>query len=126
MNILYWQDQNKNPGAANSIKNLKDKTYQNGVLKKVHIAEAERLAEKVVEELFDSLMDLTRKGYASQGIFAMVPEHVRQSVDRLHRQSQAGDLGPIYVADYISGMTDRFALDFWERLHQPSRLKFVG
>jgi len=126
MNILYWKGQANNTGTANAIKGLKDKTYQNGVLKKVHIAEAERLAEKVVNDLFDSLMDLTRKGYASTGIYAMVPEHVQKAVDKLHQQSQAGDLGPIYVADYISGMTDRFALDFWERLHQPSRLKFVG
>jgi dGTPase len=27
------------------------------------------------------------------------------------------------VADYIAGMTDRFAIDEWERLFDPRRLK---
>jgi len=66
-------------------------------------------AQRVVTELFDALFGDAR---------LLPPEHYarrQESRDRAHHAR--------VVADYIAGMTDRFALDEHERLFDPRRLR---
>ncbi|HVT34156.1 MAG TPA: deoxyguanosinetriphosphate triphosphohydrolase [Nevskiaceae bacterium] len=66
-------------------------------------------AQRVVCDLFAALIDDAR---------LMPPD--------FHAQSQAAadrDARARVVADYIAGMTDRYALDEYERLHDPRRLR---
>ncbi len=66
-------------------------------------------AQRVVTELFDALFGDPR--LLPPDLFAQA----QQSRDKIHRAR--------VVADYIAGMTDRFALDEHERLFDPRRLR---
>ena len=124
MNLLYWQ--NAGSSFGKEIKDLKEQLYKKGVLQKSAVAEAEHLAQKVVSELFLSLMPIIQVDYKKQAVFNLVPDHVQKIVIKLHDNKENHTKGRQLIADYISGMTDRFALELWERLHQPARLRFVG
>lgn len=58
-------------------------------------------AERFISELFEAYMQEPR----------MLPEEVQQRLDE--------DPLPRVVADYIAGMTDRYALQEWEKLFDP-------
>ncbi|WP_440996379.1 deoxyguanosinetriphosphate triphosphohydrolase [Arhodomonas sp. SL1] len=68
-------------------------------------------AKRVIEELFTLLLDDPR----------LLPEQPRQRLRRLEAlHSERGRARA--VADYIAGMTDRYAIAEHERLHDPRRL----
>ncbi|PWG64820.1 deoxyguanosinetriphosphate triphosphohydrolase [Sediminicurvatus halobius] len=68
-------------------------------------------AARVVRELFTTLFGDPR----------LLPPQFRADAEA--REARRGDRGRARaVADYIAGMTDRFALDEHERLHTPKRL----
>jgi dGTPase len=67
-------------------------------------------AHTVIRSLFETFMERPE---------LLPPEH-RQSVDQ--QQTEAGDAGRARaVADYIAGMTDRYAIVEHERLHDPAK-----
>jgi dGTPase len=67
-------------------------------------------AHTVIRSLFETFMERPE---------LLPPEH-QHSVDQL--QGQAGDAGRARaVADYIAGMTDRYAIVEHERLHDPAK-----
>jgi len=69
-------------------------------------------AKRVLRELFEAFMNDTR----------LLPPHEYGQSQRA--ESEDGDAGRArIVADYIAGMTDRYALDEWERLFDPRRLR---
>jgi dGTPase len=68
-------------------------------------------ARRVVQALFQAFMADPR----------LLPAKVQQAAARL--QARAGDSGQARaVADYIAGMTDRYAIDEYERIFEPRRL----
>ena len=68
-------------------------------------------AARVIEALFETLMSDTQ----------LLPPQFREAAEA--RESARGLRGRArVVADYIAGMTDRFALDEHERLLSPKRL----
>jgi dGTPase len=68
-------------------------------------------ARRVVQALFQAFMADPR----------LLPSKVQQAATRL--QAKAGDSGQARaVADYIAGMTDRYAIDEYERIFEPRRL----
>jgi dGTPase len=68
-------------------------------------------ARRVVQALFQAFMADPR----------LLPAKVQQEAARL--QAKAGDSGQARaVADYIAGMTDRYAIDEYERIFEPRRL----
>ena len=69
-------------------------------------------AKRVLRELFEAFMEDPR----------LLPPHEYRQAQR--DQAGEGEAGRArIVADYIAGMTDRYALDEWERLFDPRRLR---
>ena len=66
-------------------------------------------AKRVLRELFDAFMQDSR---------LLPPQSHAETIAASDEASRAR-----IVADYIAGMTDRFAIDEWERLFDPRRLK---
>ncbi|MES2886042.1 MAG: deoxyguanosinetriphosphate triphosphohydrolase [Pseudomonadota bacterium] len=66
-------------------------------------------AKRVLRELFEAFMQDSR---------LLPPQSHAETVAAEDEASRAR-----IVADYIAGMTDRFAIDEWERLFDPRRLK---
>ncbi len=77
---------------------LMDKLYNHYRVKRMAVK-----AAKVVEDLFNAYMDEPRQ----------MPDHVQRRIDQDTGKAQV-------VADYIAGMTDRFALDEHRKLFDPN------
>lgn len=92
--------------------NLALKQYLRENLYKHHIVYRMTVkAQKVVQELFAAFFDKPR---------LMPPERF---ADAQRLEAELGPTGKArIVADYIAGMTDRYALDEYERLFDPRRL----
>ncbi len=69
-------------------------------------------AQHVIERLFEAFMDKPR---------LLPPEFFAQAREA---EAEHGDAGRArIVADYVAGMTDRFAIDEYERLFDPRRIR---
>jgi len=87
------------------------------------------MAEKV-RELKQFLMDnlymhvrITRMGMKAKtiisGLFRTYLDEPRQMPPHVFAQIESGEATPRVIADYIAGMTDRFALDEYRKLFDP-------
>ena len=83
-----------------------------------------------IRELKDFLMDrlymhvrVTRMGVKAKtiitGLFHTYFDEPRQMPPHVYAQIDGGDEKPRVIADYIAGMTDRFALDEYKKLFDP-------
>jgi dGTPase len=84
-------------------RHLREQLYQHPQVYRVM-----QKAKRVLRELFAAYMDDPQ----------LLPPQACQGADLGHEAARAQ-----VVADYIAGMTDRFAIDEWERLFDPRRLK---
>ena len=119
LNILYFE-------SGRNFKRFKKSIYKDYILKDKEIGRNEFLAEKVITELWDVLCEhLINRDYTKSDIFKLIPDHVQRNIQRAHEnnkhyQSQKYQ----YLADYISGMTDRYAVYLWSQLFNPTQLGF--
>jgi dGTPase len=86
-------------GPIGALKNfLYERMYRHHRLMRMHAK-----AERVIAEMFEAYMDEPR----------MLPEKVRALI--------AASTPERVIADYIAGMTDRYAMEEWEKLFDPYR-----
>jgi dGTP triphosphohydrolase len=117
LNILYADD-------SSGFKGLKDKIYKQHILTHSEIARNEILAEKIIEDLWIiSKKQLTSNKYSETKLFKLMPKHVQSHIKKAHESSDYSDQKCQIIADYISGMTDRFAINLWQKIFDPSTLK---
>jgi dGTPase len=97
---------------------------------KPHLARYSPEMTERIAELKSFLMDnlythvrVTRMGVKAKriisGLFHTYLEEPRQMPDHVTAQITKGETTPRVVADYIAGMTDRFALDEYKKLFDP-------
>jgi len=90
---------------------------------------SEDMAQKI-RELKDFLMEnlykhvrVVRMGVKAKtvltGIFESYLEEPRQMPGHVYKQIENGDEPPRVIADYVAGMTDRFALEEYKKLFDP-------
>jgi dGTPase len=87
---------------APKVRQLKDFLYEN-MYRQHRLIRMQVKAERFVSELFQA--------YAAEPM--MLPEKTQRRMESLPKDR--------VVCDYIAGMTDRFALDEWEKLFDPYR-----
>ncbi|HSM58713.1 MAG TPA: deoxyguanosinetriphosphate triphosphohydrolase [Candidatus Sulfomarinibacteraceae bacterium] len=90
------------PEMARKVRELKDFLYEN-MYRHSRLIRMQVKAERFVSELFQL--------YVQEPM--MLPEKTQRRLDTLPRER--------VVCDYIAGMTDRYALDEWEKLFDPYR-----
>jgi dGTPase len=90
------------PHMARKVRELKDFLYEN-MYRHSRLIRMQVKAERFVSELFSA--------YATEPL--MLPEKTQRRLDVLPVER--------VVCDYIAGMTDRYALDEWEKLFDPYR-----
>lgn len=86
---------------------LKRYTY-NAIISSSRVKLGEYRGTQLVSDIFDALFDKKREGHM------LMPDDVRK-----HYLHHAGDDSKQArtVCDFIAGMTDRYAVEFWGRLH---------
>lgn len=90
------------PSMAGKVRQLKDFLYEN-MYRHYRLVRMQVKAERFVSELFQA--------YAHEPM--MLPEETQYRLDDLPTER--------VVCDYIAGMTDRYALEEWEKLFDPYR-----
>ena len=85
---------------GDEVRELKRYLYKN-MYRHYRLVRMQQKAERIVSDLFDAYLKEP----------AMLPSDVQQRLDNapLHR----------VIADYLAGMTDRYALDEWNKLFDP-------
>ncbi len=63
--------------------------------------------------------------YNSTDLFKIIPEYVQRNISKAHRNENFEEQKYNYISDYISGMTDRYAIFMWEQIFDPKMLKFI-
>ena len=112
---------------VSQIYQLKTYIYEEKILKNREIAHSEILAKKVIEGLWNELLPLVNeKEFEKLKIYLILPENVQNKIKSLNHLEINNDERFQILADYISGMTDRFAIELYTRLNSPSRLLFAG
>lgn|GEM_PF-1919284 len=101
---------------------LKKKSYKEFILVKPHIGSQNLMAKKVLTELFTSLEELISFNYKDSDIFKIMPSDFQAYIHSAHDPSTSSSPARI-VLDFISGMTDEYALKTWETIHRPHALK---
>ena len=120
-NFLYWKDTQNNLG--DKFKELKDKIYYEKILKHRGIIQAEYLARETIQDIWEILMRLdgqTCDKVKKEPLFHLMPQHTQGQILDASRARSREHFGRS-CADFISGMTDRYALQFWERMKMPPR-----
>ncbi len=128
LNLLYCNSK-PNDGIGDKVHKLKRWLYKDNILKSSLVAKERLSAKKTVKDLFEVLFnglkevepsdiekDLTFLIFTSQNqkrIKRIVNENSDKKEARIAR----------FVCDYISGMTDSFAIDLWKKLKTPLTLK---
>lgn len=121
LNYLYWGK------LGSQIYQLNKFIYQGKILKNRDIAHSEILAKKVIEGLWSELLPLVNeKEFEKLKIYLILPDDVQYKIRCLNYLEINNDERYQILADYISGMTDRFAIELYTRLNSPSRLLFAG
>lgn len=128
-NLLYCDVNGSNTGK--DIQKLKSSIYFDYILKSERVIEAEYFSEKMIGNLFDEFMNLKgldKKMIGKNKLFGILPDHVKSKVETYldqHETIKEEDLARL-VCDYISGMTDRYAIFFWEKTNSPQSLKIAS
>lgn len=120
LNPLYF-------GAGNVFNNTKKSIYAKNLLNNKEIARNELLAKKIITDLWGIMQEqLICDNYKSTDFFKLIPDHVKNNIELAHSDQEVFQEQKYQcIADYISGMTDRYAIYLWEQLFNPSSLKFI-
>lgn len=69
--------------------------------------------------------ELLSPHYDSTDLFKIIPKHVQSNISKARSNKNFEEQKYNYLADYISGMTDRYAIFLWEQIFNPSKLKSI-
>ena len=128
LNILYCNTQTSDYGQK--AKELKEAS-QEIMLSSEIIAKGKYFAEKIITDLFEDFMtDLLKNEdeLKKNPLFNMLPVHVKDGIQEYTNRETTIEKKKLarFVCDYISGMTDRYAIHFWERLNTPNSLRIAS
>lgn len=128
-NILYCIS--KKSKIKDEVKILKDGLYKKYILKSEKLNETEFFGEKIIEDLWNILMTLKGKDkeqIQKERAFKVLPEHVQNGINNylIKHKKVHNNVLAMLICDYISGMTDRYAISLWEKTHTPITLKIAA
>lgn len=119
LNVVYAHD-------GIMFRTIKKKIYKDNLLKDSEIARNEILAKKVIQDLWsvavDELIESDVDRYKKSEIYMILPSHVREHIDAARNNQDYENQKYHILSDFISGMTDRFAIELWRKIFDPSTL----
>ena len=98
--------------------NIKKSLYAQNILKEKHIAQQNILASRVLYGISEALLPLTLKNFEKQNEYYIIPKDIAKLLKEAHSGKESYTPHMV-IMDYISGMTDRYAVSFWNELGSP-------
>ena len=130
LNLLYCNSR-PNDGTGKKIHELKTWLYKYNILKSSLIAKERLSAKKTVKDLFEILFNNLKELQPDQDPYKNLTfliftsesqEQIKKIVENLNPNERKAKIAR-FVCDYISGMTDSFAINLWKKLKTPLTLK---
>ena len=121
-NLVYWKD---STGLGDALADTKARIYKEMILNE-DIRSKEQLAERVLIELWHAFAPVfLRSTQPTQELLREVPPEVLSRLKDLPFNAPYTEDNERVrmLCDFISGMTDRYALDLWERLCSPQKIR---
>lgn len=120
LNLLFWDDTN---GTGGKILELKKHLYNKWILKDSDLQKQENDAEKILREIWYTFLPLF-EGKLNQydPRMKVVPQYMKDRIKklpRMHIPNIEEDERYRLLCDFISGMTDRYAVIIWEEFCSP-------
>jgi predicted deoxyguanosinetriphosphate triphosphohydrolase len=125
-NFLFWNDRSS---IGNRLAALKNRVYFDWILKSPSIAQREMLAERVICDVWRKIEPISiERNYRKLPQFLMLPEETQEKVMKIRKDNLklSDEMRARFLCDYISGMTDRFAVELWSNFYEPNRLRFAA
>ncbi len=123
-NLIYWKD---NEGLGELFHAFKKTSYKKTLLTHEGIGIRDLTAQRVLADIIEELSCLTlSKGFKDKPIFQLLTDEFKDLLSKSHERIIPETPSRI-ILDFVSGMTDRYALDFWEKIRTPNQIsKFVA
>ena len=133
-NLLYCNSK-PNDGTGSKIHGLKEWLYKDNILRSSLVAKERLSAKKTIKDLFEILFEglknlessATDKDFNKSLIFLMFASQNKERIKSLVKKAKSTQEREAniarFVCDYISGMTDSFAISLWKKLKTPLTLK---
>ena len=128
LNLLYCHSK-PNDGIGDKVHKLKTWLYKDNILKSSLVAKERLSAKKTVKDLFEvlfnSLKEVKPSDIEKDLIFLIFTSQNQKRIKSIVNENSGKREAKIarFVCDYISGMTDSFAIDLWKKLKTPLTLK---
>lgn len=145
-NFLY-SDCPANNNSSELILKLKEEVFEKRIFMAPYVAQQDVIAKEVLETIWREIIIIDSPDKTKSAIFRLLPVELRGdiafSLDPENREntawgSMASWLTELFgkntppkevrrlMATFISGMTDRFAIDFHAKLKNPEKLRLVS
>ena len=128
LNLLYCNSK-PNEGIGDKIHQLKRWLYRDNILRSSLIAKERLSAKKTIKDLFEVLFNGLKQIKPSEIekdlmflIFTSQSQKRIRSIIKVNSDEKEAKIAR-FVCDYISGMTDSFAISLWKKLKTPLTLK---
>ena len=128
-NLLYCNSK-PNDGIGDKIHELKRWLYKDNILRSSLIAKERLSAKKTIKDLFEilfnGLKELKPNTDFDQSLIFLIftPQNQKRIEDIIIKDTNEKNAKIArFVCDYISGMTDSFAINLWKKLKTPLTLK---
>ena len=112
-NLLYWKnDENK---LGDTFKLIKDKFYHGKILKNEDICRSEYLSQKIICSIWDMLRELSEckyDQYDRHPVYQILPQKFQNDFKSYFESRKPENKFARTCSNFISGMTDRYAIQF--------------
>lgn len=117
-NFLFWAD---DKGIGKKLNNFKSET-QERIFKSKLVSRQTIVAEKVIKHLWNALHPLSKHKSVNEEIFHILPKYVQKKFIN-YWETPSKETPEQIIADYISGMSDRYAIKFLNQISDPDTLE---
>lgn len=114
VNLLY----SSSSSHGKALYDLKKQSYKAFILELPQIGSQNLLAKKVLSELFARFEDLIHSDFRKTDTFKMMPYDFKGFLLSAHDRKVESSPARV-VFDFLSGMTDQYAVSLWQSISQP-------
>ena len=100
--------------------NLKKCSYKDHILEIPNVGSQNLLANRILSDLFDHFETLIHTDFSKSDVFKMLPMDCKGYIRSAHDTKSVNTPARV-VVDFISGMTDDYALRLWETIASPQK-----
>ena len=106
---------------AEAVAGIKDRIY-GWILGQKYLGQQDIVAQHVLSDIWECLKEIEGTADLKKSPVRLLPKEYSTRIESCSRNEP--DKIRRVLVDFISGMTDQYAIDFWNQIRSPDRLRF--